>query len=257
MMRGLAGRVAVVTGGGAGIGRAIAGRLAEEGCVVGLLDRNGVAAEEAAAALRAGGHRSAGIAGDVSDGASVRAAMAALAEALGPPAILVNNAGILRTAPFLEMAEADWRASFAVNLDGAFHCCRAVLPGMRARGHGAVINMASWVGRQGVPNHAAYSASKFALIGLTQSLAGEMAPHGIRVNAVCPGIIVDTPMRDAAEALNRAQGLADVEARVKTIPLRRAGLPGDVASLVAFLASDEADYITGAAMNVTGGLWMN
>jgi NAD(P)-dependent dehydrogenase (short-subunit alcohol dehydrogenase family) len=256
-MRGLDGRVAVVTGAGAGIGRAIATRLAEEGCAVGIIDLDGTAADGAAASLRAAGRKASGVAGNVSDAASVRAAIAALDAALGPPSVLVNNAGILRTAAFLEITEADWRATFAVNLDGAFNCCCAVLPGMLDRGAGAVINVASWVGRQGVPNHAAYSASKFALIGLTQSLAGEMAPHGIRVNAVCPGIIVDTPMRDAAEALNKAQGLPDVDARVKTIPLRRAGLPGDVASLVAFLASDEADYITGAAMNVTGGLWMN
>ncbi len=256
-MRGLAGSVAVVTGGGAGIGRAIAQRLAAEGCAVGIIDRDGAAAEAAAGSLRAAGHGAAGVAGDVAEAASVRTAFVALEAALGAPGILVNNAGILRTSPFIEMPEADWRQTFAVNLDGAFHCCRAVLPGMRARGAGVVVNVASWVGRQGVANHAAYSASKFALIGLTQSLAAEMAPHGVRVNAVCPGIIVDTPMRDAAEALNQAQGLPDVTTRVQGIPLRRAGVPDDVAALVAFLASADAAYITGAAMNVTGGLWMN
>lgn len=253
----LAGRRALVTGGGAGIGRAIAGRLARERCDVGVLDLDGAAAEAAAAELRALGRRALGIAADVADGAGATAALAALEAALGPADILVNNAGILRTAPFLAISERDWRQSFAVNLDGAFHCCRAVLPGMMARRRGAVVNIASWVGKKGVPNHAAYSASKAALIALTQSLAGEMAEHGIRVNAVCPGIIVDTPMRAAAEALNRAQGLPDVATRIRAIPLRRAGTPADVADLVAFLASDEAAYMTGQAVNVTGGLWMH
>ncbi len=252
-----AGRRALVTGGGAGIGRAIALRLAQEGYDVGVLDLHAAAAEGVAAELRALGRLAAGAAGDVADRASATAALAALEAAIGPADILVNNAGILRTAPFLEITERDWRGTFAVNLDGAFHGCQAVLPGMVARRRGAVVNIASWVGKKGVPNHAAYSASKFALIGLTQSLAGEMAEHGIRVNAVCPGIIVDTPMRAAAEALNRAQGLPDVTTRVQAIPLRRAGLPEDVANLVAFLVSDEASYMTGQAVNVTGGLWMH
>jgi NAD(P)-dependent dehydrogenase (short-subunit alcohol dehydrogenase family) len=128
---------------------------------------------------------------------------------------------------------------------------------MLARRRGAIVNMASWTGKKGVANHAAYSASKFALIGLTQSLAVEMAAHGIRVNAVRPDIIVETAMRDDAEAMNRQQGLPDVETRVRAVPLRRAGQPEDVARTVAFLVSDEADYMTGQAINVTGGLWMS
>ncbi len=255
-MYGLDGRVALVTGGGGGIGRAIALRLAREGCPVGVLDRDGAAAEATAAAARAAGVPAAAHAADVADPAAVAQAVAALEAANGPTAILVNNAGILRTAPFLEMAAQDWRDTFAVNLDGTMHLCRAVLPGMVARRGGNVVNMASWAGKKGLPNHTAYSASKFAVMGLTQSLAGEMAAHGIRVNAVCPGIITETAMRDAAEAMNRAQGLPDVHTRTRTVPLQRPGVPEEVAGVVAFLASDEARYMTGQGINITGGLWM-
>ena len=126
---------------------------------------------------------------------------------------------------------------------------------MIERRRGAVVNMSSWVGKKGVPNHAAYSASKFAVIGLTQSIAGEVAGFGVRVNAVCPGIIVDTQMRIDAEMSNQRQGLPDVTERVRAIPLGRPGVPDDIARVVAFLASDEADYMTGQAINITGGLW--
>ncbi|MBY0329575.1 MAG: SDR family oxidoreductase [Acetobacteraceae bacterium] len=252
----LDGRTALVTGGGAGIGRAIALRLAAEGCDIGILDLDLAGAEATAAEARALGRAAHAASGNVGERASAEAAVAALSAALGRVDILVNNAGILRTSPFLETTDAEWRGTFAVNLDGAFHCCQAVLPGMVARRAGAVVNVASWTGKKGVPNHAAYSASKFALIGLTQAIAGEMAAHGIRVNAVCPGIIVETRMREEAEERNRAQGLPDVATRLASIPLRRAGYPEDVANLVAFLASDQAAYMTGQAVNVTGGLWM-
>ena len=253
---GLDGRVALVTGAGGGIGRAIALRLAQEGCPVGIFDRNGADAEATAALIRTAGGTAAAHAGTVARREDVAACVASLEAALGPIGILVNNAGILRTAPFLEVTDTDWRNTFSVNLDGVFLFCQAVLPGMVARGSGAVVNMASWTGKKGVPNHSAYSASKFAVIGLTQSIAGEMAAHGIRVNAVCPGIIVDTQMRADAEVANRAQGLPDVETRARSVPLGRPGLPNEIASVVAFLASDEASYMTGQAVNITGGLWM-
>ena len=253
---GLDGRTALVTGAGGGIGRAIALRLAREGCPVGVLDRDAAAAEATAALIRDTGGQAASAAGNVARRDEVAAAVAALEAALGPTDILVNNAGILRTAPFLEMADADWHDVFAVNVDGTFHACQAVLPGMVARRRGTVVNMASWTGKKGVPNHAAYSASKFAVIGLTQSIAGEMAAHGIRVNAVCPGIIVDTQMRSDAEVANEAQGLPDVHTRARAVPLGRPGVPDEIAGVVAFLASNEARYMTGQAVNVTGGLWM-
>ena len=254
-MYGLDGRRAIVTGAGGGIGRAIALRLAGEGCDVGILDRDLAAAEDAAAAVRQLGRAASAAAGNVALRAEAEAGLAALVSALGGVDILVNNAGILRTAPFLETGDADWHDTFGVNLDGAYHCCQFVLPRMMAGRGGAVVNVSSWTGKKGLPNHAAYGASKFALIGLTQAVAAEMAEHGIRVNAVCPGIIVDTAMREEAERRNRAQGLPDVETRVRAVPLRRAGTPADVANLVAFLASDQSDYMTGQAVNVTGGLW--
>ncbi|MYZ46906.1 SDR family NAD(P)-dependent oxidoreductase [Propylenella binzhouense] len=256
-MAGVTRRTAIITGAGAGIGRAIAQTLSRAGYDIGIFDLDRSGAEETAALVRREGRLVEAAYGNVASRQEVEAGAAQLIEALGHVDLLVNNAGILRTSRFLETSEEEWRKVFSVNLDGAFNFCQTVLPHMVKRQSGVVVNMASWTGKKGVPNHAAYSASKFAIIGLTQVLAGEMAEHGIRVNAVCPGIIVDTRMREEAEALNRAQGLPDVETRVKTIPLRRAGQPDDIAGVVAFLASDAAAYMTGQAINVTGGLWMN
>ena len=250
--------VAIITGAGSGIGRAIACRLARDGWDIGVIDRDQAGGAATAAQVRQLGRQTALATADVGQRCQVQDAVGQLRAALGPVGVLVNNAGILRTAKFIDITEADWRATLSVNLDGVFHGCQAVLPGMLAQGAGCIVNMSSWTGKKGVPNHAAYSASKAAVIALTQSLAGEVAAQGIRVNAVCPGVIVDTAMRDAAEALNRAQGLPDVQARVLTqVPMRRAGLPADVANVVAFLVSDDASYMTGQALNITGGLWMN
>lgn len=256
-MYGLEGRSAIVTGAGGGIGRAIALRLAREGCAIGIFDLSEAGAAATADLVRAEGRTAAVTLGSVADREDVDAGAASLIADLGSVDILVNNAGILRTAAFLDTSAATWRDVLAINLDGAFHVSQAVLPHMLERGRGAIVNMSSWTGKKGVPNHAAYSASKFGLIGLTQSLAGEFAPLGIRVNAVCPGIIVDTQMRADAEELNRAQGLPDVETRSKSIPMRRPGYPDEIANVVAFLASDQAAYMTGQAINITGGLWMS
>jgi len=249
------GRTAIVTGSGGGIGRSIALRLAREGCHIGVFDIGEAGAQATAELVRATGGNAVVAVGDVSRREDVAQGAAQFRQALGPIDILVNNAGILRTAPFLETTDAQWRDTFGVNLDGTFFFCQAILPGMVERRRGAIVNMSSWVGKKGVPNHAAYSASKFAVIGLTQSIAGEFAGSGVRVNAVCPGIIVDTQMREDAEVSNRRQGLPDVAERAKAIPMRRTGAPDDVARVVAFLASDEAGYMTGQAVNVTGGLW--
>jgi NAD(P)-dependent dehydrogenase (short-subunit alcohol dehydrogenase family) len=249
--------VALVTGAGAGIGRAIALRLAMGGADLGLFDLNTAGANATAEAIAALGRRVVVAEGNVASRAEVLRGVETITNALGQIDILVNNAGILRTAAFLDVTEEDWRRMFAINLDGVFHFSQAVLPAMVARRSGAIVNVSSWTGKKGVPNHAAYGATKAAIINLTQSLAGEFGNLGIRVNAVCPGIIVDTEMRAEAEEMNRAQGLPDVATRVQAIPLRRAGTPDEIAELVAFLASNRAAYMTGQAINVTGGHWMN
>lgn len=250
-------KVAIVTGAGSGIGREVALRLARDGCNVGVFDIDAAAAAATAEMIRGSGRRADVFFGDVSVKRDAISAIRRFTESLGPIDIMVNNAGILRTSKFLDVTEEDWRRTFAINLDGVFFFSQAVLPAMVARRSGTVVNMSSWTGKKGVANHAAYGATKAAIINLTQSLASEFGEHGIRVNAVCPGIIVDTNMRAEAEDMNRAQGLPDVETRTKALPLRRPGSPQEIAEVVAFLASDRAAYMTGQAINVTGGLWMN
>lgn len=254
-MYGLEGRKAIVTGAAQGIGRAIAERLVAEGCDVGIFDRDADGARATAAALKTGTRKIAVASGDVSVKADVERGMAFLKAELGPIDILVNNAGICPIGKLLEMPEEQWHATFGVNVNGLFYASRAVVPDMVARRRGAVINLASWMGKSGVASYGAYCASKFAIVALTQTLALEIGEHGVRVNAVAPGLIVETRMREESEVHRRAMGLSTAEDRAKTIPLRRAGLPRDIANAVAFLASDEADYITGETISVTGGSW--
>jgi 2-hydroxycyclohexanecarboxyl-CoA dehydrogenase len=254
-MYGLEGRKAIVTGAAHGIGKSIAARLAAEGCDVGILDRDAEAAQRAAAEIARSGRKIVVATGDVSSKADVEAAVGNLMSELVGVDILVNNAGVCPIGEMLDMAERDWHAAFGVNVNGLFYVSRAVVPQMISRRRGSVVNIASWMGKSGVGNYGAYCASKFAIVALTQALAAEVGKHGIRVNAVAPGLIIETRMRDESEIDRRAQGLPLAADRAKTIPLRRAGLPGDIAKTVAFLASDEADYITGETVSVTGGLW--
>lgn len=254
-MYGLEGRKAIVTGAAHGIGRAIAARLVAEGCDVGIFDLDAQAAEITAKAIATPGRTVAVAGGDVSRKTDVDAAIAKLAGALGDIDILVNNAGICPIGKMLEMPEHDWNATFGVNVNGLFHVSRAVVPGMIARRRGAVVNLASWMGKSGVANYGAYCASKFAIVALTQTLAAEIGEHGVRVNAVAPGLIIETRMRDESEVERRSQGLPTAADRARSIPLKRAGLPSDIAKAVVFLVSDEAAYITGETVNVTGGLW--
>ena len=256
-MYGLAGQTALVTGAANGIGRAIAVRLAGEGCPVGLLDIDEAGAQATAELVRGAGGKASIAIGSVAKREDVARGLEAITRDLGAPEILVNNAGILRTAPFLELTESAWKDTLAVNLDSVFYCSQAVLPAMLAKGRGVIVNIASFAGKKGLSAHAAYSASKFGVIGVTQAVAEELAERGIRVNAVCPGIIVETGMRVVAEAEAKAQGRPPVEVRAKAAPMRRPGLPDEIAKVVAFLVSDQASYMTGQAINVTGGLWMS
>lgn len=253
----LEGKNALITGAAHGIGRAVALRLAREGCNIGLFDQDSAGADATAEEIRQLGRRCAVAAGDVTRPDAVRDGSRAIEHELGPIDILMNNAGILHIAPVLETKVEDFRLQLGINLEGVFHFCQAVVPGMVERGRGRVINMSSWLGKHGVAHYGGYCASKFAVIGLTQSLASEIAPSGVTANAVCPGIIVQTHMREGAEEIHKERGLPMALERLHTVPLGRLGLPEDVARTVAFLASDESEYMTGQAINITGGLWFD
>lgn len=244
--------VGLVTGAGSGIGREIARRLAQEGMAVAVLDRDGAAAQ--AVAAQTGGFA---IAADVTAPEEVGRAVEAVLDRFHKLDVLVNNAGIAWMGPALEMPLEALQAMLRVNVEGVFIVSRAVLPHMIARRSGAIINLASWAGKTGNAYFAGYSATKFAVIGLTQALAREMAPHGIRVNAICRGIVVDTAMRSSIEAQQQQYGLPATAEREKSIPMGRVSVPSDVARIAAFLASDESAYMTGESINISGGLLMD
>ena len=250
-------RTALITGAGTGIGRAIALRLARGGWGIAVNDVEPGRAAAVAAEVRATGVRSAPIVADVGDREAAGRMVADAIGALGAVDLLVNNAGVCRLGSVAEFPEADWRATFRVNVDGVFFCCQAVLPHMLSRGSGNIVNLASWSGKAGAPYFGPYCASKFAVVGLTQALAKEVAAHGIRVNAVCPGIVAGTEMRARIDAESRSLGRPTSSDRVGWIPMGRLAEPEDVAGVVAFLVSDDARYMTGQAVNVTGGLWMH
>jgi NAD(P)-dependent dehydrogenase (short-subunit alcohol dehydrogenase family) len=237
-------RVALVTGGCGGMGRAISARLAEDGCQVVALD---VRDTRDAAALR----EQEGISYqqvDVADRGSVEAAVARVEAELGPPSVLVNAAGVLGRAPFLELDDAEWERVLRVNLRGTFVCCQTVARVIvRAGQRGKIVNISSNSQVMATPLAAHYAASKGGVASLTRTMAFELAPRGINVNLICPGpILTDMNAAAFADPVYRAQ-------RERTIPWGRLGQPADVAGAVAFLASDDADFITGAALFIDGG----
>jgi NAD(P)-dependent dehydrogenase (short-subunit alcohol dehydrogenase family) len=251
-MYGLNGRVGLVTGGGGGIGREIARRLAREGMMVAVLDSDGAAAQAAADEIEGFAATA-----DVTSPGDVQRAVDGVLARFEKIDLLVNNAGVAWMGPALEMPLDALQTMLRVNVEGVFIVSCAVLPHMIARRVGSIVNLASWAGKTGNAYFAGYSASKFAVIGMTQALAREMAPHCIRVNAICPGIVVDTAMRTAIEGQQRRYGLPETREREKSIPLGRVSVPDDVARIAAFLASDESSYITGEAINLSGGLLMD
>src|SRR5690606_15614592 len=234
----LNGRVALVTGGSRGIGRAIVERLASRGAAVAFTYRSrDDAARDVVDALAARGHEVTALQADIADEAQVLAAVAGVVNKVGPVDILVNNAGITRDGYFMMMDSTRWDAVMRTNLDGAFHCTRAVVRGMLMRRWGRIVNMTSPSAVAGLPGQANYAASKAGVIGLTRALSRELSPRGVLVNAVMPGLI-DTEMTAAIPAAQRDGHLANV-------PVGRLGTPGEVAELAAFLASDAAAYVTG------------
>ncbi len=240
----------MVTGGGAGMGKATCIRLARDGRAVGVLDIDGEAAEAVAHAITGAGGRAVAVAADVSDRAQLEAAVNKVREALGPITILINNAGVENFSPFQDISSEIWDRLMAVNLKGTFQVTQVVLPDMVAAGWGRIVNLSSQGAQAGAPNMVHYAATKGGVISMTRSLAIELGPKGITVNSVSPGFI-DTPM--SRRAINADLLPVPYEQIVATYPIPRLGQPEDVAAACAFFASDEAGYITAQVLGVNGG----
>jgi NAD(P)-dependent dehydrogenase (short-subunit alcohol dehydrogenase family) len=254
---GLAGKVALVTGGASGIGAGIAQVLADRGAAVAVGDLDAEAATAVAGELPGGG-KGLGVRLDVTDRESTGDGIEEVERRLGPVDILVNNAGVSNVASFLDITDHDWDRLMNVNLRGVLVVTQRVLGSMLDRRSGRVINISSMAGKEGLPNLAHYCATKFGVIGLTQALAKEAAPYSVTVNAVCPGV-VRTPLWDdpATGILHQLDGETGWRAFVDGIPLGRPQSAHDIGHACAYLASDLAANITGEALNVSGGQQMH
>ena len=245
------GRVAVVTGAASGMGLAIARHLAARGDRVGLLDLHGEAALRAAEDLRKTGATAIAAQADVTDRGTVDAALDKVRAELGPIQIMVTSAGLDAFERFTDITIESWERVLAVNLTGTFHCLQAAVPDMLAARWGRMVTISSSSAQSGAPRMAHYVASKGGVIALTKALALELAPHGITVNNIPPGMI-DTPMLRRAEADGNVANLEKIAPRV--IPVGRAGTPEEIAATCGFLCSDEAAFITGQVIGVNGGM---
>lgn len=242
-----AGKVVVVTGAGGGIGTAIAERFAREGGQVIVTDSNEQGANETTAGIIAEGLAAATYLADISSGEACRKLVTDVISDFGKIDVLINNAGINRRGPLLELTQEDWDLTLAVNVTSMFHLCQATIPHMIKAGGGAIVNTASQWGLHPAPGHIAYNVSKAAVASFTENLARDYAPQKIRVNAVCPGEIGTPMLQKAAE--RKGLTFADFD---KMVPFGRIGRPDEVAALMAFLASDEAEFMCGSLVEITG-----
>ena len=244
-----ASRVAVVTGAGSGIGRAVCEHLGRRGHRIGVTDIDDAAAQSVAADLRLGGIDAIGIQVDVAERSSVDEGFAIVRRDLGAIGILVTSAGVAGFIPFRSISESDWGRTMAVNLTGTFHCMQAAIGDMVDAGWGRIVTISSAAGQSASPRQAHYSASKGGVIALTKTVAAEFASKGITVNTI-PPFAVDTPMMSTA---SESGSLPSSEVLARMVPMRRLGTPDDIAATCAFLCSDDAAYLTGQVIAVNGG----
>lgn len=245
----MANKVALVTGGQAGIGAACARRLAKDGVAIGVLDLKEELCADTVQAIRDAGGEAIALGADISDRAQVQAAVAKLREKFGPVTILVNNAGVTDFVPFEEITEARWEVVYKINVLGQIIVAQEVLGDMKAKGWGRIVNISSSSAQTGAVGMCTYSSSKGAIVTLTRSMAQELGPHGITVNNIPPGAVMGTIMSEA----NRDKFMIPTEMLLQAIPVRRLGEPNDIANACAWLCHEDSGYFTGQTVGVNGG----